>query len=190
MFPNADGDVMYLDVEEDSDEPYGHTFEDDDWETYLPQLKPVGLNYMLNTNCGIVQGKRRMDYHRKRSRIQAYGRTAPARQTCPCRLAKCIGFQEDALQSFALRAEIYTFAPYHSVLNSSRYQFSQYYTYEVPNAMSTVFEERNSGSYQLLTDGHPVLVLDKCSDYWDGKILQTISRKVSASGQIHQNTCF
>lgn len=35
------------------------------------------------------------------------------------------------------------------------------------------------GSYQLLTDGHPSLVLDKCSDYWDGVGLRTMSGTVS-----------
>lgn len=34
------------------------------------------------------------------------------------------------------------------------------------------------GSYQLLTDGHPSLVMDKCSDYWDGTSLQTMSETV------------
>lgn len=150
MFPNNEEDTSYLDLEEDSDEPFGIHFEDDDWESYLPRLKPVGLNFMLNTNCGVIQGRKRTDYHRKRSKLQVYGRTAPARQACLCRLGKCIGFREDSLQSFALRAEIYTFAPYHDILMTPRFQFSQYYAFEVPNALSTVFEERNSGKRPLL----------------------------------------
>lgn len=64
---------------------------------------------------------------------------------CLCRLGKCIGFREEALQSFALRSEIYTFAPYHELLNTARYKYSKYYQFEVPNALSTVFEERTSG---------------------------------------------
>ncbi|KAI8076326.1 uncharacterized protein BX664DRAFT_344388 [Halteromyces radiatus] len=196
MFPNNEEDTSYLDLEEDSDEPFGYTFEDEDWESYLPQLKPVGLNFMLNTNCGVVQGRKRTDYHRKRSKLQVYGRTAAARQACICRLGKCIGFRENSLQSFALRAEIYTFAPYHDILMTPRYQFSQYYEFEVPNALSTVFEERSSGSYQLLTDGHPALVLDKCSDYWDGTSLQTMSSKMEKkihdffqNAEIHDMQC-
>ncbi|KAI7850621.1 hypothetical protein BDC45DRAFT_518069 [Circinella umbellata] len=173
MFPDKD-DIRYLDVEDDSDEELGLKFEDNDWEQYIPSLKPVGLNFMLNTNCGVLQGRKRSEYHRRRSKLHVYGRTSPARQTCLCRLGKCIGFKEEALRSFALRAEIYAFAPYHEIPNATRYQYSQYYQFEVPNALSTVFEERSSGSYQLLTDGHPSLVLDKCSDYWDGNGLQTM----------------
>jgi hypothetical protein len=41
------------------------------------------------------------------------------------------------------------------------------------------------GSYQLLTDGHPSLVMDKCSDYWDGNSLQTMSETVNCSKNIH-----
>lgn len=36
MFPNNEEDITYLDVEEDSDEPSGLKFEDQDWEQYLP----------------------------------------------------------------------------------------------------------------------------------------------------------
>ncbi|KAI8393406.1 uncharacterized protein BYT42DRAFT_5272 [Radiomyces spectabilis] len=175
MFPNTEEDINFLDLEEDSEEPFGIKFEDQDWEHYLPCLKPIGLNFMLNTNCGVLQGRKRSDYHRRRSKLHVYGKTVPARQSCLCRLSKCIGFREEALQSFALRAEIYTFAPYHDILNTPRYQYSQYFQFEVPNALSTVYEEKTSGSYQLLTDGHPSLVLDKCSDYWDGNALQTMS---------------
>lgn len=162
-------------------------------------LKPLGLNFMLNTNCGVIQSRKRSEYHRRRSKLHVYGKTAPARQckfassffrklslltnrkkiACLCRLGKCVGFREEALQSFALRAEIYTFAPYHEILNTPRFKYSKYYQFEVPNALSTVFEERSSGSYQLLTDGHPSLVMDKCSDYWDGNSLQTMSETVS-----------
>ncbi|KAL9541791.1 hypothetical protein PS6_010137 [Mucor atramentarius] len=163
MFPNNEEDITYLDVEEDSDEETGLKFEDQDWEQYLPCLKPLGLNFMLNTNCGVIQSRKRSEYHRRRSKLHVYGKTAPARQSCLCRLGKCIGFREEALQSFALRAEIYTFAPYHEILNTPRYKYSKLYA------------DIAVGSYQLLTDGHPSLVMDKCSDYWDGNSLQTMS---------------
>ncbi|KAI7862736.1 hypothetical protein BDF14DRAFT_1851990 [Spinellus fusiger] len=196
MFPNSEEDVSYLDLEEDSDGPCGIKFEDQDWEQNLPCLKPLGLNFMLNTNCGIIQGKKRSDYHRRRSKLHVYGKTSPARQSCLCRLGKCIGFREEALQSFALRAEIYTFAPYHSILSTPRYQYSQYFSFEVPNALSTVFEETTTESYQLLTDGHPALVLEKCSDYWDGIALQTMSetmeKKISdffQNAMVHDMQC-
>lgn len=47
-------------------------------------LKPVGLNFLLNTNCGVLQGRRRAEHHRKRSGLHSYGKTLPARQ---CKLS-------------------------------------------------------------------------------------------------------
>ena len=43
-------------------------------------LKPLGLNFMLNTNCGVIQSRKRSEYHRRRSKLHVYGKTAPARQ--------------------------------------------------------------------------------------------------------------
>jgi hypothetical protein len=36
LLPDADEDVAVLDVEEDSDQPYGIKFEDQDWDQFLP----------------------------------------------------------------------------------------------------------------------------------------------------------
>lgn len=94
---------------------------------------------------------------------------------CLCRLGKSIGFTDDALATFQLRKEIYTFAPYHEVLNSQR-NFPQ--QFEVPSMLSTIYEETRSGSYQLLSDGHLDLILDKCSDYWDGQELRRMTDAV------------
>jgi hypothetical protein len=61
---------------------------------------------------------------------------------CLCRLGKSIGFTDDALSTFQLRKEIYTFAPYHEVLNAHR-NFSQ--QFEIPSMLSTIYEETRSG---------------------------------------------
>jgi hypothetical protein len=45
--------------------------------------------------------------------------------------------------------------------------------------LSTIYEETRSRSYQLLSDGHLDLILDKCSDYWDGQELRRMTDTVS-----------
>jgi len=40
-------------------------------------------------------------------------------------------------------------------------------------------EYSDLGSYQLLSDGHLDLILDKCSDYWDGQSLRRMTDAVS-----------
>ncbi|KAG0183213.1 hypothetical protein DFQ29_008573 [Apophysomyces sp. BC1021] len=163
MFPNMEDDISSLDVEEDEDGPFGIKFEEQDWEQYLPYEHAT----VENDQSIIVVGQSSMCMEKQRV-LDNVCSISVAHESADIVL-------EEALQSFALRAEIYTFAPYHEILNTPRYQYSQYFSFEVPNALSTVFEEKDSGSYQLLTDGHPSLVLDKCSDYWDGSSLQTMS---------------
>jgi hypothetical protein len=44
------------------------------------RLKPLGLNLLLNTNCGVLKGKKRADQHRKSSSLRIHAKTKPARQ--------------------------------------------------------------------------------------------------------------
>lgn len=44
-------------------------------------LKPLGLNLLLNTNCGFSEGKIRNDPHRRLSGLHFCGRTQSARQS-------------------------------------------------------------------------------------------------------------
>jgi len=44
-------------------------------------LKPLGLNLLLNTNCGFAEGKIRNDPHRRLSGLHFCGRTQSARQS-------------------------------------------------------------------------------------------------------------
>ncbi|KAJ3088284.1 hypothetical protein HK102_009121 [Quaeritorhiza haematococci] len=55
---------------------------------------------------------------------------------------------------------------------------SDYGFYEVPVMFSRVFEERASGTFQLMTDGSPEPILERCGDYWDGKTLGAMSEPV------------
>jgi len=90
-------------------------------------------------------------------------------------LGKEIGFTDDALQAFVRRKEIYAFAPYHPSLRE-RIRDDQW---ELPIMVSLIYEEEGSGSYQLLSEGHAEVILDSCSDYWDGRGLRPMSQAVS-----------
>ncbi|KAK9767419.1 hypothetical protein K7432_002819 [Basidiobolus ranarum] len=170
LFPTDDDELTALDLTENSFNSNGIQFEDRDWQKYLPSLKPLGLNLLLNTDCGVRQGRRRADHHRKFSSIHDHARLLPSRQSCLCRLGKEIGFSDNALATFSKKKDIGTFSPYYlSVLHSLRH-----HQYEVPNILSTIYEELNSGSYQLLSDGNVELIIDFCSDYWNGEQLNAL----------------
>ncbi|CAG8502932.1 3042_t:CDS:10 [Ambispora gerdemannii] len=174
LFPSHEGETTFLDVAEDPNRYFSVKFEDQDWEQYLPCLKPVGLNLLLNTNCGVLQGKKQNDQHRKYSSINIHAKTKPARQACLCRLGKEIGFTDDALQAFVRRKDIYTFAPCHPSLKVH----IRHDQWEVPSMVSSIYEETGLGTYQLLSDGHVEIILDNCSDYWDGEGLQAMTETI------------
>ncbi|ORX90788.1 calcium ATPase [Basidiobolus meristosporus CBS 931.73] len=170
LFPTDGDELTALDLTENEYNVNGMQFEDRDWQKYLPSLKPLGLNLLLNTDCGVRQGRRRADHHRKFSSIHKHARLLPSRQSCLCRLGKEIGFSDGALASFSKKKDIGTFSPYRpSLLHSLRH-----HQYEVPSVLSTIYEEMNSGSYQLLCDGNIELILDFCSDYWNGEQLNVL----------------
>ncbi|CAG8560568.1 4100_t:CDS:10 [Acaulospora morrowiae] len=168
LFPNEEGDIIVLDVAEDPSTEFRVRFEDQDWDQHLSRLKPLGLNLLLNTNCGVLQGRKRVDQHRKHSSLYIHVKTKPARQ------CKEIGFTDDALRPFVERKEIYTSAPCHPSLRE-RIRNDQW---EVPSMISSIYEEIEKGSYQLLSDGHLEIILDHCSDYWNGQGLQVMSREM------------
>ncbi|KAF0467800.1 calcium ATPase [Gigaspora margarita] len=162
LFPNEEEDITVLDIAEDPSTSFRVKFEDQDWDQHLSRLKPLGLNLLLNTNCGVLQGRKRADQHRKNSSFQINAKINPARQSCLCRLGKEIGFTDDALQSFKKRKEIFVNSPCHPSLKE-RMAKDQW---EVPR------------SCQLLSDGNLEMILDNCSDYWNGQGLQSMSEVI------------
>ncbi|CAG8597551.1 12236_t:CDS:10 [Cetraspora pellucida] len=174
LFPNEEEDITVLDIAEDPSTSFRVKFEDQDWDQHLSRLKPLGLNLLLNTNCGVLQGRKRAEQHRKNSSFHIHAKIKPARQSCLCRLGKEIGFTDDALQSFVKRKEIFVNAPCHPSLKE-RMTKDQW---EVPSMNSSIYEELNSGICQLLSDGNLDIILDNCSDYWNGQGLQAMSEVI------------
>ncbi|KAI8588602.1 hypothetical protein BDZ88DRAFT_476427 [Geranomyces variabilis] len=162
---DTDGDPVVLDVLEDTS---GHAinFEDRDWQQYLPTLKPLGLNLLLNTDCGAHHGRIRPEHHRKSNGHHAHGRVRPGRQACLCQLGREIGFSVEAMRGFTLQKSIHCFAPQHpTVAKVPDYHF------EIPSFVSQIFQETASQSFQLFSEGNVDLIMESCSDYWNGKTL-------------------
>ncbi|PKK76448.1 calcium ATPase [Rhizophagus irregularis] len=174
IFPNESEDIAVLDIAEDPSTSFGVQFEDQDWDQHLSRLKPLGLNLLLNTNCGVLKGKKRAEQHRKSSSLHIRAKTKPARQSCLCRLGKEIGFTDDALKAFAKRKEIFTVTPCHPSLKQ-RIRNDQW---EMPIMNSSIYEEVEQGSFQLLSDGNIEIILDNCSDYWNGQGLHVMSEVI------------
>ncbi|KAJ1911506.1 hypothetical protein IWQ60_010099 [Tieghemiomyces parasiticus] len=171
LFINPANTMISVDVVEDKIYSNGVAFEENGWERHLASLKPLGLNFLLNSNCGASAGRYRLDPHKRSNPLQGFCKIDAAQQTCLCRIGHEIGFTTEALTSFTKHEQISVTAPYHpSVPVLASLQDPA-----VPSMVSTVYEEGRSGSYQLLSDGQVPLVLDLCSDFWDGEQIRPLT---------------
>ena len=55
----------------------------DDYFFLYRRLKPLGLNLLLNANCGVLKGRELIEQHRKYSSLYINAKTKPARQSKP-----------------------------------------------------------------------------------------------------------
>ncbi|KAI8809969.1 hypothetical protein BJ742DRAFT_803098 [Cladochytrium replicatum] len=177
------GEPVILDVAEDAISPSGVKFEDRDWQANLPSLGPLGLSLMLTADCGVLQGRKRNEIHRKFHRAELTGHISACQQTCCCRIAREIGFTPEVAASYQLHRRVQTIAPRQADDNMGDYYF------EVPNLFSGIFEKDvGSGMFQVMSEGNVDLIMDSCGDYWTGQTLmpltESIERKIS---EFYQN---
>ena len=137
-------------------------FSDDHWNKHMNSLKPIGLNCILNTD---VEAKREKPsfYQLKRLKLNSFGKVEMAKLMNLDYLGRLIGFKDEALQTYKVHRHIYAFAPSGERIHSRKREA------EVPTMVSIIMEETVSGTFQLLSEGHLELVLNNCSEYWNGK---------------------
>ncbi|KAI0233554.1 hypothetical protein L0F63_002662 [Massospora cicadina] len=173
-------ETVLLDLNEDKfNGSHGVRFEDQDWHRHLGVLKPLGLATLLCTRCGVLDGSlvtyKAAESHLNNLDLDIAEGLAPARQTCFCRLGKEVGFSASALAGFERKQDVVVMAPYHPALSNPQFRTLDF---EIPLFTSSIYQ--NNLSYQMLSMGHLELVLDACSDYWDGQGLCGLTDHVEA----------
>ncbi|KAI9353342.1 hypothetical protein DFJ73DRAFT_325651 [Zopfochytrium polystomum] len=166
------GAPVTLNILDDPRSKNGVLFEDRDWQEYLHILRPLGLNMLLQTQCG-HSGHRRFENHRKATSFVIDGRVKPARHTCLCRLARQIGISEISAGRFSSDVSINWYSPRQSwkIIPGD-------YHFEVPSAHAQIFRDPENKIKQLFCDGNVDLILEHCADYWDGESLKPLSESV------------
>lgn len=158
-------------------------FEDSNWETHIPVLKPLGLNLLLNRPlCLHHQTKGNFircasqpplsptatrspslsppleDFHAtvnwKRLFLTLSASFSRPYIPCMCLLSQAIGFTDKALSHFVPVKSVHIFSP--DTLGGPAYMLSQ------------VIRDRRSGNLQLLSKGNLPFLLQHCSQYWNG----------------------
>ena len=103
-------------------------------------LKPIGLNCLLNTDVSSKKESEKPNFYQlKRLKLNNLGKVELAKQIHLEYVGRCIGFQDEALKTFAVRRTVYSFITKHSSLHRHKREA------EVPTMVSIFLEETNSG---------------------------------------------
>lgn len=174
FFIGENGDPIVLDVALDRQAPQGVRFEEVDWAQYLKIMKPCGLNYLLSNNCGVLNGRKRNDAHFKYNHVSMLGSLSPYRETCLCQFGRAMGFSKESLDKYTKKLTIQSFVPKHaSVSTLVEYRF------EVPSISTHIFCDNSKDTIQAMSNGFVELVLESCTDYWDGENLVPLNANVN-----------
>ncbi|XP_077979837.1 transmembrane protein 94-like [Glandiceps talaboti] len=156
----------------------GLQFDDPNWQRHLTSLKPMGLNILVNT-CNMDAMEKRTEFIDHVTCIANQQNLPLVTRRCLCDLARLMGFSEQAGDAFELQQQLATYRKVpisamqtesvHSVKVRKTMSFHKKYT--LPHMMSVVVggvNTINTDALQMLTEGTAEMVLDACTDFWDG----------------------
>lgn len=173
------GHKEVLSLSSDPESQFGIRFDDVRWQNHINSLKPLGLNILLNSCCKSPVQSLRFADHTGLLSLSYNPLALPCYRRCLCLLGKEMGFMERALQLFTKQQ--YIFAVQSPVNSTFRYSFHSHSFLSIskekpiPNMVCLVAKEERTGALQLLTQGSADVVLDACSDYWDGTCICPIT---------------
>ncbi|XP_070579950.1 transmembrane protein 94-like [Ptychodera flava] len=168
--------VEVLDLTECHSSEIGLQFDDPNWERHMTSLKPLGLNILINT-CNMDAMQKRTEFIDHITCIAALQNLPLVTRRCICDLARLIGFSDQAGEAFELQQQLATYKKVpvkerENIVKSIRKAKSaSQKKYTLPHMMSVVVGSTNANSYQMLTEGTAEMVLDACTDFWDGSDL-------------------
>ncbi|CAH1273035.1 TMEM94 [Branchiostoma lanceolatum] len=161
-----------LDITADPHSSSGLQFDDTRWERHLNSLKPLGLNILLNI-CNPLAVERSagfMDHLNCVSKDMG-GRAILRYRRCLCQLVHQIGFSDKVLELFKLKTQVAAYRGLGTGLGQDQLARRSSFLRNklpLPNMVSVVTKDYTTGMLQLLTHGTADIVLDSCTDFWDG----------------------
>ncbi|CAH1113628.1 unnamed protein product [Psylliodes chrysocephalus] len=188
MFPNFQPEspksavTEVLDLTHHNNDPFKLHFDDQEWNKYLSNLKPLGLAILLNT-CNINTKEHYTTFcsHITCEAIYNENLVPVTNRRCLCELAKEIGFVDEAQKIFTLEEQLSSFRHLQPemVRRDNKYarslQLSTKLKFPFPHMFAVIVQELSTGNMQLLSEGTADIILDSCIDYWDGHDLIPLS---------------
>jgi len=169
---NNMNDFDVLTISYDPDSATHLQFDDVTWEECLTSIKPLGMNILLNSSC---------DYPMKALRNQDFighlylmnnDHATFSNKGCLCNLSKHIGCAPSLPTTFTPKKQILAYRQLDNsadMTSSFNYYLSIVKDKHVPYMLSNVVYDDNQGIYQLLTQGTGDIILDVCTDVWNGE---------------------
>ncbi|XP_041671113.1 transmembrane protein 94 isoform X3 [Cheilinus undulatus] len=178
----CDYHLEMLSLSQDQQNPTSIQFDDLSWQCHLPSLKPLGLNIMLNLcNASVTQQLCRFSDHLSNLALQeSHGSVLPVYVPWGlCELSRLIGFTPGARELFKQENHL---ALYQLPSGEKTKEFTSrrlhYFTKRQPpisHLISLFVRDSSSNNVQMLSHGSADLILEACTDFWDGTDIYPLS---------------
>ncbi|XP_038160448.1 transmembrane protein 94 isoform X1 [Cyprinodon tularosa] len=178
----CDYHLEMLSLSQDQQNPTSIQFDDLSWQCHLPSLKPLGLNIMLNLcNAAVTQQLCRFSDHLSNLALQeSHGSVLPVYVPWGlCELSRLIGFTPGARELFQQENHLTLYQlPSRETTKELASRRLPYFTKRQPpisHLMSLCVRDSSSNSVQMLSHGSADLILEACTDFWDGTDIYPLS---------------
>lgn len=171
-----------LSLSQDQQNPSCIQFDDSNWQLHLTSLKPLGLNLLLNLcSAGVTERLCRFSDHLCNIALQESHRAVRPVQV-PwglCELARLIGFTPGAKELFKHENHLalYRLPSAESVKETSLGRLSCATKRRPPlsHMISLFIKDTTTSTEQMLSHGTADVVLEACTDFWDGADIYPLS---------------
>ncbi|XP_028263980.1 transmembrane protein 94 isoform X2 [Parambassis ranga] len=178
----CDYHLEMLSLSQDQQNPASIQFDDLSWQCHLPSLKPLGLNIMLNLcNASITQQLCRFSDHLSNLALQeSHGTVLPVYVPWGlCELSRLIGFTPGARELFKQENHLALYqlpsGEKTKEFTSRRLHYSTKRQPPISHLISLFVRDSSSNNVQMLSHGSADLILESCTDFWDGTDIYPLS---------------
>ncbi|XP_061564599.1 transmembrane protein 94 isoform X2 [Cololabis saira] len=178
----CDYHLEMLSLSQDQQNPTSIQFDEQSWQGHLPSLKPLGLNIMLNLcNASVTQQLCRFSDHLSHLALQeSHGTVLPVHVPWGlCELSRLIGFTPGARELFRQENHLVL---YQLPSGEKTKEFtSRHLLYSIKrqptisHLISLFVRDSSSNHVQMLSHGSADLILEACTDFWDGTDIYPLS---------------
>ncbi|XP_066560947.1 transmembrane protein 94 [Amia ocellicauda] len=177
----CDYHLEMLSLSQDQQNPVSIQFDDSNWHCHLPSLKPLGLNILLNLcNANVTEQLCRFSDHLSNMALQeTHGSVLPVHVPWGlCELSRLIGFTPGAKELFKQENHLTLYQlPSAEVAKDAPRKLLHFTKRQPPmsHLISLFVRDTTTNNVQMLSHGSADLILEACTDFWDGADIYPLS---------------